>query len=182
MALAGSEQRLGEVHRARRFLDCVDDRRVAGAAAEVPGEHVDDLVARRRAAREEIGRRHEDPGRAEPALERVVAPERLLQRREARRARERLHGRDGRPVGLHGEQAAAAHRDAVEEHRARAADAVLAADVRPRQTEPVAKEVGQQQTRLDRLSHRAPVDRELDLDHRARSTARRTSVPVRDRR
>ena len=64
--------------------------------------------------------------------------------------RERLDGRHRGPVGLHGEQAAAAHRDAVEEHRARAADAVLAADVRAGQAQPVAKEVGEEQSRLDR--------------------------------
>ena len=68
-----------------------------------------------------------------------------------------LDGRDGRPVGLHGEQAAAAHGDAVEEHGARAADAVLAADVRPREAEPVAEEVGQQQPRLDRLRTTRPL-------------------------
>ena len=101
-----------------------------------------------------------------------MAAERLLQRGQPGCARERLHGRDGRPVGLYGEQAAAAHRDAVEEHRARAADAVLAADVRPREPEPVAEEVGQQQSRLDRSRTVRAVDGELDLDHRARSIAR----------
>ena len=56
-----------------------------------------------------------------------------------------------RPVGLHGEQAARAHRDAVEPHRARAADAVLAADVGAGEAEAVAEEVGQEQPRLDVL-------------------------------
>ncbi len=88
------------------------------------------------------------------------------------RAGERLDGRHGRPVDLHGEQAAAAHRDAVEEHGAGAADPVLASDVRPGQAEPVPEEVGQQQSRLHELPHGAAVDGQLDLDHRARSTAR----------
>ena len=35
---------------------------------------------------------------------------------------------------------------------------------------------------LDGLPHREPVDGELDVDHRARSIARRTSVPVSERR
>ena len=48
------------------------------------------------------------------------------------------------PVDLDGEQQAGAHRLAVHQHRARAADAVLAADVRAGQPEVVAQRVGQQ--------------------------------------
>ena len=139
------------------FLDRVDDRRVARAAAEVPGEHVDDLLAGRAAAREEVVGRDQDPGRAEAALERVVALERLLERRQRRRPGERLDRLDRRPVDLHGEEAAAAHRDAVEADGARAADAVLAADVRAGQPEAVAEEVGQQQPRLDVLATPRPL-------------------------
>ena len=52
-------------------------------------------------------------------------------------------------VRLHGEDEAAPHRDPVEPHGARAAHAVLAADVRARETERVPQEVGEEQTRLD---------------------------------
>ena len=55
-------------------------------------------------------------------------------------------------VGLHREHQAGAHRLAVEEDRAGAADAVLAADVRAGQAELVAQEVAQQQARLDLAS------------------------------
>ena len=52
-------------------------------------------------------------------------------------------------VELHREQKARAHAVAVDQHRAGAADAVLAADMRAREAERAAQEVGEQQTRLD---------------------------------
>ena len=55
-------------------------------------------------------------------------------------------------VDLDREEEAGAHGDAVEPHRARAADAVLAADVRAGEAERVADEVGEQQPRLDTLA------------------------------
>ena len=86
-------------------------------------------------------------------------------------------------VGLDGEQAAAADRDAVEADRARAADAVLAADVRAGEAEAMPEEVGQEQPRLDLLDDDLAVDGDGDLGHaarsQARSSARSTSVPVR---
>ena len=72
----------------------------------------------------------------------------------------------------------AARRDAVDVDGARAAHAVLAADVRAGESEVVAEEVRQQQTRLDRIALRAAVDGDLDLDHVALSIARVVSTPV----
>ena len=60
-------------------------------------------------------------------------------------------------VDLRGEEEARAHGDPVEPHRACPADAVLAADVRAREPEAVANEIGQQQ-RLDVLEVVAAVD------------------------
>ena len=77
----------------------------------------------------------------------------LLQRRQRRLAREGLDRLDLGAVRLDGEQAARAHRDAVEPDGAGAADAVLAADVRAGQPEAVAEEVGEQEPRLDGLAH-----------------------------
>ena len=57
--------------------------------------------------------------------------ERLLERVQRRAVRERLDRLDLVAVDLHGERQARAGRPAVDQHRARAADAVLAADVRP---------------------------------------------------
>ncbi len=112
-----------------------------------------------------------------------MALERVLERRERRIIRERLHRLHARAVGLHGEQAAAAHRDAVEPHGAGAADAVLAADMGSGEPEPVSEEVGEEKTRLDVLDDDLAVDGDGDLGHAVRSQARRsarsTSVPVR---
>ena len=71
--------------------------------------------------------------------------------------------------------------DAVEPHRARAADAVLAADVCPGEAEPVAEEVGEEEARLDLLAVAAAVDRDVDGDHAARSLARATTRSTRTR-
>ena len=98
-----------------------------------------------------------------------MSAERLLERCE--RAAAARAPRPCRPaaVGLHGEQEARADGHAVEAHRARAADAVLAADVRAGKPEAVAEEVREQQARLDVLAVAAPVDGDLDLDHAAHS-------------
>ena len=62
------------------------------------------------------------------------------------------------PSDLDREQAAGAHRDAVEPDRAGSADAVLAADVGAGEPEAVAEEVGQEQPRLDVLDDDPAVD------------------------
>ena len=52
---------------ARPRAIAVDDRRVAGAAAEMAGEQIDDLLARRLGlALEQVGRGHQDPGVQKP--------------------------------------------------------------------------------------------------------------------
>ena len=71
--------------------------------------------------------------------------------------------RSERPSRLHGEHQARAHRLAVDQHRAGAADAVLAADLGAGQPELVAQEVGQQRPRLDLDVVGAAVDLELIL-------------------
>jgi hypothetical protein len=82
-------------------------------------------------------------------------------------------------VGLRGQGQARAGRPGVEQHGARAADPVLAADVRAVQRQVVAKEVGEQQPRLDAPFVAFPVHDDGDLDHdaaacstKARATSR----------
>src|SRR5262245_66068814 len=72
-----------------------------------------------------------------------------LQRREALVARETFDGGDLRALGLHREHEARAHCRAVDQHRAGAADAVLAADMRAGEAEVMAQAVGERQPRLD---------------------------------
>src|SRR6058998_2803892 len=76
-------------------------------------------------------------------------------------------------VGLDREHEARAHGLLVELHGARAADAVLAADVRPR--EPLgADPVGEERARLDLALVEAAVELDHDASHAAaRSRARR---------
>ena len=62
---------------------------------------------------------------------------------------EALDGRNFVIPGLHRQHQAGAHRLAVEQHGAGAADAVLAADMGAGQRQIVAKEVAQQQARFD---------------------------------
>jgi hypothetical protein len=79
----------------------------------------------------------------------VVLGERLLERVQLAVGREALDGLDRRAVGLDGEHHAALHERAVHDHRARAAVAGVAADVRAGQVEVVADEVDEQPPRLD---------------------------------
>jgi len=67
------------------------------------------------------------------------------------------------PVGLHGEHQAGANRLAIEQDRAGAADAVLAADMRAGQSEIVAKKIAEQQARFDVPRVTDAVDRQRDL-------------------
>ena len=65
-------------------------------------------------------------------------------------------------VGLHGEHQARAHRLAVEQHRARAAHAVLAADVRSGQAKLVAQPIDERHSRGDFSGARLAVHFDRD--------------------
>src|SRR5262245_28232622 len=83
-------------------LDRPQDPLVAGAAAEVAGQALSYLLLGRiRVVAEERGDRHDEPGRAEAALEPVIVAERGLHRRQlAVGAADALDGRDVGAVGL----------------------------------------------------------------------------------
>ncbi len=101
-----------------------------------------------------------------------------LQRRQCAVRGQRLHRLDRAPVCLHCEHAAASDCGAVHADGARAADPVLATHVRPREPEPVAQEVREEEPRLDGLAHCPTVDGELDLDHDVLRIARSASTRV----
>ena len=91
-----------------------------------------------------------------------------------------------RAFGLHREDEAGAHRLAVDQHGAGAADAVLAADVGAGQPQLVAQAVGERQARLDVDADLLAVDLEFG-GHAAylaaaALSARSVSVPVSARR
>jgi hypothetical protein len=160
----------------------LDDPLVARAPAQVPGQRLAHLALGRVGAipQERLGGEQE-AGRAEPALQRVALVEGLLQRVQLVAVGEPLDGQQRAAVRLRGEHEARAHGLAVELDRARAAHAVLAADVRAGQPGLVADEVRQQRARLDLPGVRPAVDLHLD-PHDASSIARRTSSAVSARR
>ncbi len=175
----------------------VDDRLVARAATEVPRQRLAYLrLGRRRVLAEQRRHLHEEARRAEAALKGVLVTKRLLQRVHDLARGEALDRRDARAAGLHGEHETRAHRFAVEEHGARAAHAVLAPEVRARELEILAEEVGEGLASLggalpalavhlecDRNwdSHRNSVGHEASFARAAASVNARAHQHLRDR-
>ena len=95
-------------------------------------------------------RRQNHAGGAVAALQAMGLAERVLDHAEfARRGREALDGGDLVAVGLHREHQAGSHRFAIEQHRAGAADAVLAAGMGAVEQEILAQRIEQRLARLD---------------------------------
>src|ERR1700732_772964 len=131
---------------------CVDNVLAAGAATEIAAEAVADfVVGSERPLAQEIDGGHQHPRRAEPALQRVMLAERLLQTVELLDGAEAFDGLERAAVGLHREQQAGAHAVAVENDSAGAADAMLAADMGAGEAERLAQEVAEQAARFGGL-------------------------------
>ena len=112
-------------------------------ARGVPGSRWDS------GCRQEGDRRQDHPGRAEPALQPVLGPERLLHRVHRPVLREPFDGRDRGPVSLDGEPGTGLHRLVVDEHRARATLAGVATDLRAGERRHLSEEVDQQEPWFD---------------------------------
>ena len=124
------------------------------------------LLARRLRVRGQQRRRRDDlAGRAEAALERVLLDERALQRRQRALVAEALDRRDLAAIGLGGEQDAREHRAPVDEHRAGAAGALGAGDLRAREAGLVAQHLRERRALGSACAPLAPVERERDLAH-----------------
>src|SRR3712207_769863 len=125
-------------------LDRPHDALVAGATAEVAGERLADLrFGDPPLLAQEVVGGHQEAGRAEPTLQAVVLPERLLDGVQLVAGGQALDRGELGSVGLDGEQQAGPDRFTVHQHRAGAAHAVLAADVRAGEAEVLAEEVGE---------------------------------------
>ena len=129
----------------------LDDALVAGAAADVAGQLLAHLalvgvglVAQQRE------RRHHEAGRAEPALEGELSMNACWSGCSVSPSARPSIVVDVAAVGLHREHEARAHRLAVDEHRARAAHAVLAAEVGAGELELLAQEVGERHAHFGR--------------------------------
>src|SRR5215470_5334683 len=151
LALAGSN------------LHGVDDLGVGGAAAEIAGEIVPDLLVVGIGMRVEQLRRHQhETGRAVAALERAGLDEGLLHGRELVGARQRLDRRHLGTVDEGREIEAAGDGGAVHQHRAAAAHALAAAFARAHQIELALQDLDQIVVRLDLGRDRLAVEGEAD--------------------
>src|SRR5256885_16735968 len=131
--------------------DAIDDALVARAPADVARQRLADLLlAGVGVIAEERGGLHDKPRRAETALETVRIPHRLLQRPQLAVRGQALDRRYLAVRGLDRQHQARAHRPAVDDDRARPADAVLAADVGAGEIEVIPQEVRQRLARLRR--------------------------------
>ena len=135
----------------------LDDLAVAGAAAEHAAQRILDLGPRRRAAvAQQILRRHQHARRADAALRRAMVEEGLLQRRERAVRRKALDRLDRAAGHLAHRDQAGADLPAVEQHRAGAAVAGVAADLGAGEAEIVAQRGGE--TRDRRAPSQSAVD------------------------
>src|SRR5262249_47264034 len=156
----------------------MNDPEISGAAAQVAGElDPDAALVRLRQPLHEVARRDQHAGRAEAALQSVLARERrtqLLHDRVAIEAFDRLHRA---AVALHRIGDAGPDRRAVDRNRASTADAVFATEMRAGQAAMLAQEVAEMGARLDQRLDLAAVHGERDRRHgastccKARSTA-----------
>src|SRR5580698_9446288 len=147
----------------------VDDPLVAGAPAGVRrGELADFRLGRLASAGRlplgEIGLgQHQEARRAETALQPVVIAERLLQIGQLLAVGQALDRTHVASVRLHPEHQAGPDRGGVHEHRGRAADAVLTAEVGAGVAEVVAQHVRQRPAGFDGELVLGAVDPEPDL-------------------
>src|SRR2546422_6045977 len=149
----------------------VEDLRVAGAAAEVAGQRLLDLVARRgRRLVEQRLRGEQDAGRAVTTLGRPELGERLLQWMELAALGHALDRRDLSPLDCDWQREAGQHGLAVHQHGARAALPELAAVLRPRQPEILAEDLEQRLVNGSQDVAALAVDRQRHADLHPSST------------
>src|SRR5215471_3251612 len=146
---------------------------VAGTAAEVALQTVPDLFCTGIGiALQDLGRSHDHSRRAVAALQAMMFPESLLDGMLLAALRQALDGGDCGTVSLGRQHGARLYCLAVHQHRARAAQRSLTADVRPRKIQDVPQVVDQQQPRLNLALVRGPVHSDTDLLHCTTSFSR----------
>ena len=177
------------MHLARVFGDRVDDAHIAGTPAQSRGHAGADGVRRMIiAVVHQIHRGHQHAGRTEPALQRVMFGKQFLQGVHLAVGRQPFDGADLGAVRLHRKHQAGPRRIAIDDHGARAADAMFAPHMGAGAAQLVAQEIHQQHARLgfagqaltidgdgyfSGIGHAAPPARRA-----AFSTARRVMTPA----
>src|SRR2546425_7031910 len=132
------------LHPRRRELYGFVDLDVAGAAAEVAGERLFDLVAGRPGVGGEQGfGSKQKRGRAVAALRGPQVGERLLQRMELPALRHRFDGAHGMAGACQAQHQARQHRHSIEQHGARAALTQLTAVLRSGESQILAQHLEQ---------------------------------------
>ena len=133
----------------QHLLDRRDDADIAGAAAEVARKlEADARLVGVRQPRDDVAAGDQHAGRAIAALQGVMRRERRAQVGHHRIVAQALDGGDLRALAGHREGDARARGCAVDQHRARAADAVLAADVSTGEILLAAQEIREMRARL----------------------------------
>src|SRR5262245_40363257 len=169
----------------------LDDRDIAGAAAEIAGQHVAHAVRIRiRLFAQERVRGRDHAGCAEAALQRAMFAERGLERRQRFVVAQPFDRDDLGSLGLNGKHQTGSHRIAIDDNRASTADTVLATEMRSGEPQLLAQAIGKRHARRHRDIDPLAVDPETNLERRlrhvpppiARSSARSVSVPARARR
>ena len=138
------------------------DLLVAGAAAQHAAQRVlDRRVVGLGPPAQQVGGRHQHARGADPALRRAVQVERVLERRQPpARRRQPLDGQHLAPLDLGHRRHAGADLAAVQQHRAGAAIAGVAADLGPGQQELLAQHMGEPADRVGADLGRAAVEGE----------------------
>ncbi len=132
-----------------------EDARERAAAADVAVEALLDLFGRRvRMLLEQADARHDEARRAEAAHQRVLVAERLLHRMQLVAVGEAVDGANLLALHLDRQRRAGVDRAAVDDHRAGAAGAAIAAAL-------VAGEIGAHAQRVEQRDAR--LDHQIDL-------------------
>src|SRR5580698_3087353 len=152
---------------------------IAGTAAQVAA-HADAnrVLVRCTETQDEIARRYQHARCAIAALKCVFAAEGGAQFGGDLVVVEAFDRGDACAVAGRRKGDARARRHVVEQQRARAAHAVFAAEMRPRQVELVAQEIRQMGAGINRLVDRASVDGEADRRHAAASSIARRKIAI----
>src|SRR5262245_48487444 len=118
-------------HLGDRAAHGLDDVLIAGAAAEIGREKIENVIIRQVGIRfQRVHRQHQETRRTEPALKRVMFDERALYRMQPVAVGETFDRADALALGLDREHQAGPYRLVVEDHRARATDTVLRSEER----------------------------------------------------
>ncbi|CAH1667711.1 hypothetical protein CHELA20_51925 [Hyphomicrobiales bacterium] len=147
----GVLHRRGTFHGFGTGGDRLDDVVVARTAADIAFELLADglLIQVMAAAGDDIDRRHDHAGRAEPALQAMVLAESLLHGMQRSVSGKPLDGEHGGAVTGQRQRGAAFDSLSVEMHDTSPALAGIAADMRTREPQMLAEKLNEKGTRLD---------------------------------